>query len=173
MVNSDSIRWLIRRDMESVLSIESSSFEFPWSEEDFLEVLRMRNHIGMVIQDKQTVIGYMIYELRPDSLHIVNLAITESYRRAAYGTQMIQKLIGKLSAERRTSLVLEVQESNLSAQLFFKSLGFRAIEIIHDFYEKEKRNAYRMRYQLDQDDDTIPTFKGNRIAKYLPKETGE
>jgi len=42
------IRWMIRRDMPEVLDIESGSFEFPWSEEDFIRCLRQRNCIGMV-----------------------------------------------------------------------------------------------------------------------------
>ena len=31
------IRWMIRRDMPEVLHTEQESFEFAWSEEDFLE----------------------------------------------------------------------------------------------------------------------------------------
>lgn len=42
------IRWMIRRDMQEVLEIEKSGFEFPWSEEDFIRCLRQRNCIGMV-----------------------------------------------------------------------------------------------------------------------------
>ena len=40
------IRWLIRRDMDEVLSIEQGSFEYPWTEEEFLCCLRQRNCIG-------------------------------------------------------------------------------------------------------------------------------
>ena len=40
------IRWMIRRDMPEVLAIESQSFEFPWSEEDFINCLRQRPALG-------------------------------------------------------------------------------------------------------------------------------
>jgi ribosomal-protein-alanine N-acetyltransferase len=40
------IRWMIRRDMPEVLEIERQSFEFSWTEEDFLCCLRQRNCIG-------------------------------------------------------------------------------------------------------------------------------
>ena len=30
------IRWLIRRDMPEVLEIERATFEYAWTEEDFL-----------------------------------------------------------------------------------------------------------------------------------------
>ena len=44
------IRWMIRRDMPEVLDIERLSFEFAWTEEDFLCCLRQRNCIGMVAE---------------------------------------------------------------------------------------------------------------------------
>ena len=43
------IRWMIRRDMPGVLEIEKLSFEYPWTEEDFIRCLRRRNCIGMVV----------------------------------------------------------------------------------------------------------------------------
>ncbi len=57
------VRWMIRRDMSDVLAIESESFEFPWSEEEFVRCLRQRNCIGMVAELDDRIVGYMIYEL--------------------------------------------------------------------------------------------------------------
>src|SRR5690348_3144654 len=57
------IRWMIRRDMPEVLQTEQHSFEFPWTEEDFLRCLRQRNCIGMVAEQGEKVVGFMIYEL--------------------------------------------------------------------------------------------------------------
>ncbi len=42
------IRWMIRRDMPEVLQTEQESFDYSWTEEDFLRCLRQRNCIGMV-----------------------------------------------------------------------------------------------------------------------------
>src|SRR5687768_6635477 len=53
------IRWMIRRDMPEVLSIETQCFEFPWTEEDFLRCLRQRNCIGMVAEQGEKVVGFM------------------------------------------------------------------------------------------------------------------
>ena len=46
------------------------------------------------------------------------------------GGQMVSKLISKLSSHRRTSITLEVRETNLAAQLFFKQNGFRATAVL-------------------------------------------
>src|SRR5436190_22964021 len=111
------IRWMIRRDMPEVLQIEEDSYDYPWSEEDFLRCLRQRNCIGMVAELGEKVVGFMIYELHKSKLHILNFAVHPQWRRLGVGAQMIVKLIGKLSSHRRTRVTLEVRETNLPAQL--------------------------------------------------------
>lgn len=142
------IRWMIRRDMPTVLSIEESSFEFAWSEEEFIRCLRQRNCIGMVAEIGDRVVGFMIYELHKNRLYLLNFAVCPSMRRMHIGTAMVEKLIGKLSGDRRNRIVLEVRETNLDAQLFFKNLGFRAISVLRDFYTDTTEDAYLMQFRM-------------------------
>jgi ribosomal-protein-alanine N-acetyltransferase len=146
------IRWMIRRDMPEVLAIESDSFEYPWCENDFLRCLRQRNCIGMVAERGNEVVGFMIYELHKSRLHILNFAVSARYRRAGVGTQMIAKLLGKLSTDRRTRILLEVRETNLAAQLFFRASGFRAVSVLRQFYEDTPEDAYLMQFRYRGND---------------------
>jgi len=141
------IRWMIRRDMPEVLDIEQHSFEFPWSEEEFILCLRHRNSIGMVAEYKERVVGFMVYELYKSRLHVLNFAVSMDCRRHGIGRQMIDKLIGKLSAQRRNRIVLEVRETNLDAQLFLRTVGFRARSVLRDFYDDTGEDAYLMQYR--------------------------
>ena len=141
------IRWMIRRDMPEVLAIEHASFEYPWCEEEFLRVLRQRNCIGMVAEASERVVGFMIYELHKHRLHVLNFAVHEQFRRRGVGSQMAKKLITKLSHDRRSRVMLEVRETNLPAQLFFRSLGFRAVSVLRDYYEDTPEDAYVMQYR--------------------------
>jgi ribosomal-protein-alanine N-acetyltransferase len=141
------IRWMIRRDMPEVLEIENRSFEFPWSEEDIIRCLRQRNCIGMVAEYEERVVGFMIYELHKNRLHILNFAVRQEYRRRGVGTRMVEKLVGKLSHQRRSRILLEVRETNLDAQLFFRSAGFRAISVLRDFYDDTTEDAYLMQFR--------------------------
>ena len=138
------IRWMIRRDMPEVLQAEQSSFEFAWTEEDFLRCLRQRNCIGMVAEQGERVVGFMIYELHKNKLHILNFAVHPRFRRFGVGTQMVAKLISKLSSHRRTRITLEVRETNLSAQLFFRCQGFKAVRVLRAFYEDSGEDAFLM-----------------------------
>lgn len=141
------IRWMIRRDMPEVLAIENISFEFPWSDEDFIRCLRQRNCIGMVAEYDERVVGFMIYELHKNRLHVLNFAVRPEFRHRGVGRAMITKLIGKLSEQRRNRILLEIRETNLAAQLFFRSCGFRAISVLREFYEDSPEDAYLMQYR--------------------------
>ena len=157
------IRWMIRRDMSEVLEIEKSSFEFPWSEEDFIRCLRQRNCIGMVAEYDDRVVGFMIYELHKNQLHVLNFAVRPDIRRRGVGTQMVQKLKGKLSQQRRNRVCLEIRETNLAAQLFFRNTEFRAVSVLRDFYDDTTEDAYVMQYRYRST--SKPLEPVNRIAK--------
>ena len=141
------IRWMIRRDRPEVLEIENQCFEFPWTEEDFIRVLRQRNCIGMIAEYKCRVIGAMIYELHKAHLHVLNFAVHPKFQGKGVGRQMVKKLTDKLSGEGRNRIVLNVREVNLSAQKFFARMGFRATEILPEFFCNDEA-AYRMEYRL-------------------------
>jgi [ribosomal protein S18]-alanine N-acetyltransferase len=160
------IRWMIRRDMPEVLDIERESFEFPWFEEDFIRCLRQRNCIGMVAEHAEHVVGFMIYELHKTRLHILNFAVGAGVRHRSVGTQMIEKLVGKLSSQRRTEITLEVRETNLGAQLFFRQANFRATNVLRDFYDDSPEDAYVMQYyyKADEADMILPLNRIDRMA---------
>ena len=160
------IRWMIRRDMPEVLAIEHASFEFPWCEEEFLRVLRQRNCIGMVAEYGERVVGFMIYELHKNRLHVLDFASHPEFRRQGIGHQMVAKLVGKLSSHRRTRIALSVRETNLPAQLFFRRQEFKATRVLRGYYEDSGEDAFLMQYQLANDASEDTDDAVNRIAQY-------
>lgn len=162
------IRWLIRRDMSQVLEIERASFRQAWSEEDFLTCLRQRNCIGMVAEHDHQIVGFMVYELHKARLRILNFAVAPWLRRCNVGQQMVQRLVDKLSQQRRKEIGLEVRESNLDAQLFFQKQGFRAVQVIRSHYEDTAEDAYVLNFRLYEEDDAVvlPFAPKNRISEF-------
>jgi ribosomal-protein-alanine N-acetyltransferase len=140
------IRWMIRRDLPEVVRTELASFQYAWSEEDFLRCLQQRHCIGMVAERGESIVGFMIYELRKNGLHLLNFAVHPSARRSGVGTQMIQRLIQKMEAHRRRSITLLLRESNLPAQLFFRTMGFQAVRLLRRYYPDTGEDAYQMEY---------------------------
>jgi ribosomal-protein-alanine N-acetyltransferase len=146
------IRWMIRRDMDEVLQIDAECFQFPWNERDWIDALRHRNNIGMVAEYKEHVVGSMLYEIHANRLHVKNFAVRKDHHRSGIGTAMVNKLKSKLSSQRRNRLMLEVRETNLDAQLFFKAQGFRAVSLLRDFYEETPEDAILFLYRFQESD---------------------
>lgn len=158
------VRWLIRRDMSKVMDIEKRSYNTPYSEENFLELLRRRNCVGLVITDKaDCVLGYVIYELHKRHLTLHNFTIDPTLRRKKIGTALINRMKEKLNNQRRHSMSIEINDKNLDAQLFLKRLGFRAVDI------NRTNNSYLFNFDLrNQYQDPRFALK-NRIKNYVPE----
>lgn len=137
------IRWLIRRDLAEVLEITSQT-PLVWSEEDFLRALRQRNIIGMIAEHGEKVVAFMVYELHKSRLEVLNLGVHQQWRRQGVGSQMIAKLVSKLSSHCRTWIDFRVGETNLPFLLFLKSQGFLAEGI-----DRGDEDVIRMAYRFD------------------------
>lgn len=148
------IRWLIRRDMDEVLHIERESFDYPWTEDDFLSCLRQRNAIRLVAEKgfrskDYMIVGFIVFEIHARLLNIANFAVSKDYRRNGVGTKIVHRMKGKLSIERRVRLTLNVRETNLPSQLFFQSCGFMATGIVRNPYEYCSEDAISMEYRIE------------------------
>ena len=153
------IRWLIRDDLPAVMRIENQSPGMPSSESDIIDELRKRNCVGMVAEHEGRIVGYMIYDLNQNALYVAKFAVAASWRRRGVGSTMARKLINKLSVERRERICLEVGETNLTAQLFWQSQGFRAESIFRGSHDGSTEDVYLMEYRLG-------VSAGNRISEY-------
>ncbi|MCE9563974.1 MAG: ribosomal protein S18-alanine N-acetyltransferase [Planctomycetes bacterium] len=167
--NGIHIRWMIRRDMPEVMRAERASFEYSWTEDDFLRCLRQRNCIGMVVEQGDRIGGFMIYELHKTRLHLLNFAVHPSVRRTGLGKLMVGKLVYKMTSHRRQKITLAVRERNLAAQMFFRAHGFQATRMLQNYYEDSGEDAYQMELMAPPYD----PFDGfgviapvNRIAQY-------
>lgn len=146
------IRWMIDRDMPEVMAIENASFAEPWTEQEFRATLRKRNCIGMVAEygdcEHEYVAGFMVYQLNRGYLRLLDMAVAPDFRNTGVGSQLVAKLVGKLSPEKqtRTRITLRVSEGSLAAQLFFRSLGFLATDVERDYFDGA--DAYLMEYDV-------------------------
>ena len=119
------IRWMIRFDLPEAADISRRS-GLGWDDLDFLEALRQRNCIGFVAVHRGAVLGYMLYELFPDRLDLLALAVHPHYRRMGIGTKLVAKLAYKVLSHRREKLVAVADEHNDGAVRFFSRIGLRA-----------------------------------------------
>lgn len=146
------VRWVVITDLPELCRIEGDNHPLPWNEADFRRALRQRDAVGHVAESVETgqVVGFVIYQLHARHLEILNLAVAPDWRGKTVGTQLVKRCVDKLSSYRRTAILVDVRESNLDAQQFFKALGFRAEAVIPEHFDWE--DGYRMAFRIGQED---------------------
>ena len=80
------------------------------------------------------------------------------------------KLIAKLSHSRHPRLSVSVRDSNLSAHLFYKSLGFRCVQVRHDSYDDTADDAYDFVYDIRRQEPECPGVGETRIGSLCSEE---
>lgn len=144
-----NIRWALRRDISSIISIEQKQFDIPWAEEDFVSHLREKDTIGLVVEINDIIVGYVVYELKPQYYEILNLAVHPEYLRQTIGTQLIDKLKGKMSINSRKRIIMHLSDANLGGHLFLQKCGFTAT-VLRNYYSDYKTDGYKFTYRLGQ-----------------------
>ena len=140
------VRWLIRRVMPMIMDIENESFSDPWSEKEFIQHARKSNGAGMVVEVKNEVVGYMVYELQQSEIKLLSFAVHPKHRRGGVGRTLIERLICKLDASKRNRISVVVRERNLEAQLFLRNMGFLCTQVLNNYYDNVTEDAYMMEY---------------------------
>ena len=136
-------------DLDSMLAIEESSFEFPWSRDDFLFCLRASRCEAIVIERDAAVVGYAIYERRSSSIRLLSLAVAAVARRHGVGAALFGALVALLDDKRR-EIVCTASERNVVARRFLQRLGFRSRWVERKFYREIDCAAHRMVFSLDE-----------------------
>lgn len=144
------IRWMIRSDFDDVLEIEQLGFDHPWTEDDLIRAIRDRHTIGMVAEDGRDVLGFMVYELHPKRIELLNLAVHPCAWRRRVGTAMIARLDTKLTSGRRAEIVTMVNERNLGGQLFLRDTGFWAERIVPQYFHDAGVDGIEFLHRVDE-----------------------
>jgi ribosomal-protein-alanine N-acetyltransferase len=130
---NESIRWLIRRDMDDVMQIDDVGYVEPWSESKFISTLRKKTVIGVVATNGfNRTIGFCLYELQKTQIEILRMAVSPQWRRKGVASAMIDRLKDKVANQKRCGVACEVDGHSIFSQLCFRDNGFTGHAIADD-----------------------------------------
>jgi [ribosomal protein S18]-alanine N-acetyltransferase len=148
------VRLLGQDDIHEAVRIEIASFEFPWTGSEFLEYVGSADKRGYTAKVGSAVVGYIAFEpiVHRQYVRIRNIAVDPHCRRIGIARYLIEYVREEYELnDRYKYLVATVRETNLDAQLFFKSVKFKCTKIIYDYYlgEGYTEPAYLMKRLLN------------------------
>ena len=141
---------MAKEHIASLAQLERECFADPWSEKALEDELSNPNAVFHVALLDGQVAGYvgMLHVL--DEGDICNVAVFDSFRRQGVATALIQTLLDYGVEKKLSFITLEVRESNVGAQAFYETMGFRAIGLRKNFYDHPKEHAVLMNRYFDE-----------------------
>jgi ribosomal-protein-alanine N-acetyltransferase len=141
------LRHIVRADLGEIAKLQRAAFgEAGWTKKEIWTCLSRIDCDGYAAEREQTIVGHTLCLFDADHVQILTLAVAE--QRCGIGARLIARLIDKPSVKRRGAIVADVPETNLAAQLFFRSLGFRATGVLRRYFTDTGEDAYPMRYEI-------------------------
>lgn len=138
-----------KEDIDQVLDIERASFSMPWSRNLFLSEFRspLVSTLMVAVADdplSRRVIGYIVFWLAADEMHILNLATAPELRRQGTAKALVLAALKLAYQKGATRSFLEVRVSNAAARKLYSNLGFTGASIRRKYYDLPVEDAVMM-----------------------------
>lgn len=136
-----------------VMEIEQRSFPCPWSKGMFQSEFHKRPFSLSYVAEEQCsgeIVGYVLFSLMFEDLHILNLAVHPGCRRKGIGDSLIAFVLGIGRARQTEEVLLEVRASNAPALALYRKFGFREVGMRRNYYFKPTENALLLRFDLQK-----------------------
>ncbi|RKZ02072.1 MAG: ribosomal-protein-alanine N-acetyltransferase [Candidatus Hydrothermota bacterium] len=130
------IRKMKMSDLDEVCEIENEAFLMPWSRDYFEKILSFKFADAFVaVDEKETVLGYLIIFDYDDTLELANIAVKQGFRRRGIGATLLKKVLEIAKNRRKSFVTLEVRESNRTARKLYEKFGFKPIRRLKGYYQ--------------------------------------
>jgi ribosomal-protein-alanine N-acetyltransferase len=143
-----------KEDMEQVMSIEQASFSMPWSKNLFLSEFRSplvsTLMVALAAGPVRTVIGYIVFWLVADEMHILNLAVAPEKRRHGIARRLVLAGLKRAQGKGAKRAFLEVRTSNTAAQNLYSRMGFTGTFLRRDYYDSPREDAVVMTMEVGE-----------------------
>jgi ribosomal-protein-alanine N-acetyltransferase len=144
-----ALRPMRPEDLDRVVEIERGGFRHPWSR-DLLE--REMGHAWSVILlacepgpcGEECVLGYVVFWLVHDEVHVLNIATAVEARRRGIGRQLMDAAHAHGRKRGAALATLEVRRSNGPAIGLYASMGYRTVAVRPGYYQEENEDALVM-----------------------------
>lgn len=139
-------------DLEAIAEIERQAFPSPWPLHFFVSELSQPHSTTLVVRDPDSaggrIIGYIVFWILLDELHILNLAVHPACRRRGIARRLLQEALQRARDRHCQTAWLEVRPSNTAALALYQSLGFRQILTRKRYYDDTGEDALILSREL-------------------------
>jgi ribosomal-protein-alanine N-acetyltransferase len=140
------LAWITTRDLPEMERIERASFDSPWTAREIAWFMSRRNCTGRLAFIGNDLAGFILYRFATRHMRIETVAVEPTFRRQGVASALVGEIRKKLY-EQRPRMSTMVRETNLPAQLFFRSQGFTCVYTERNPYDVGE-DGYVFQYRL-------------------------
>lgn len=138
-----------REHIEQILEIENASFLTPWTHGMFLnEFNSPLSYLFVATRSEErgdVVIGYIIFWMLMEEVHILNLAAHPAYRRLGIAQSLLHFSLDYVYKKGGIAYFLEVRRDNQAAIDLYQKVGFALWRVRRNYYADSGEDALIMR----------------------------
>lgn len=128
-----NIRPMTGDDIDTVMEIEMSVYEYPWTKRIMADCLRVGYHC-LAGEVDGVLAGYCVMSSGAGEAHILNLCVASEFQRRGLGRFLLTAMMDEARTFEVENLFLEVRPSNYPAIMLYEQLGFNEVGIRKDYY---------------------------------------
>ena len=128
-----TVRSILPSDLDAILDVEQSAYDFPWSKNIFEKCLDHEYNSSVLECDDQ-IVGYIIMLTVLQEAHILNFCIAPDFQRRQYGAFLLRTVIDHASSSGVKQFFIEVRQSNQAAINLYKKEGFQKVGLRKGYY---------------------------------------
>jgi len=129
-----SIKQINKKDIDLCFELDSNTISL-WSKEQWANEFKKDGTkiFGLLI--KNLVIGICVFQVVLDEAQINYFVVNKKFRKKGYGSYLMSYLIKRFEKLNLKKLLLEVSQSNVTAERFYSRFEFTTVGIRKNYYK--------------------------------------
>ena len=129
-----SIKQINKKDIDLCYELDSNTLSL-WSKKQWINESKKEgtNIFGLI--NINLVIGICVFQVVLDEAQINYFVVKKRFREKGFGTYLMNYLIKKSEKLNLKKLILEVSQSNVTAERFYSRFDFSTVGIRKNYYK--------------------------------------
>ena len=123
-------------------NLEQKLFSMSWDASIIEQKINDKSFKYWIYEDENEIIGYLGIQFIHHDIEILGIGVSEEYRRKGVATELMDLLISYFETSKYEKIILEVRESNTSAQSLYKKYNFKYFGKRKKYYVTEDADIF-------------------------------
>ena len=123
-------------------NLEQNLFSMSWDASIIEQKINDKSFKYWIYQNEDKIIGYLGIQFIHHDIEILGIGVLEEYRKKGVATELMDLLISYFETSKYEKIILEVRESNTSAQSLYKKYNFKYFGKRKKYYVTEDADIF-------------------------------